>query len=90
MSDSRVRIARRVTKFLQNGDLVNLGIGLPTLVANYLPEGLEVEFQSENGLIGLGGAPDGADADAVFRDVKSRSQALQAADGRLNIDRASV
>ena len=58
MSDSRVRIARRVTKFLQNGDLVNLGIGLPTLVANYLPEGLEVEFQSENGLIGLGGAPE--------------------------------
>ena len=51
MSDSRVRIARRVAKFLQNGDLVNLGIGLPTLVANYLPEGLEVEFQSENGLI---------------------------------------
>ena len=39
MSDSRVRIARRVAKFLQNGDLVNLGIGLPTLVANYLPEG---------------------------------------------------
>lgn len=59
MSDSRVRIARRVAKFLQNGDLVNLGIGLPTLVANYLPEGLEVEFQSENGLIGLGGAPRG-------------------------------
>lgn len=58
MSDSRVRIARRVAKFLQNGDLVNLGIGLPTLVANYLPEGLEVEFQSENGLIGLGGAPE--------------------------------
>ena len=63
MSDSRVRIARRVAKFLQNGDLVNLGIGLPTLVANYLPEGLEVEFQSENGLIGLGGAPEAGQED---------------------------
>ena len=63
MSDSRVRIARRVAKFLQNGDLVNLGIGRPTLVANYLPEGLEVEFQSENGLIGLGGAPEAGQED---------------------------
>ena len=57
MSNSRERIARRVAKFLKNGDLVNLGIGLPTLVANYLPEGIEVEFQSENGLIGLGPTP---------------------------------
>ena len=58
MSNSRERIARRVAKFLKDGDLVNLGIGLPTLVANYLPEGLEVEFQSENGLIGLGPTPE--------------------------------
>lgn len=54
---SRERIAKRVARFFQNGDLVNLGIGLPTLVANYLPEGLEIEFQSENGMIGLGSAP---------------------------------
>lgn len=54
---SRERIAKRVARFFRNGDLVNLGIGLPTLVANYLPEGLEIEFQSENGMIGLGSAP---------------------------------
>ena len=63
MSNSRERIARRVAKFLKDGDLVNLGIGLPTLVANYLPEGLEVEFQSENGLIGLGPTPEAGQED---------------------------
>lgn len=50
-------IARRVAAELKDGDLVNLGIGLPTLVANYVPEGKEVLFQSENGFIGLGPAP---------------------------------
>lgn len=50
-------IARRVALELQDGDLVNLGIGLPTLVANYVPEGRDVQFQSENGFIGLGPAP---------------------------------
>jgi acetate CoA/acetoacetate CoA-transferase beta subunit len=50
-------IARRVALELQDGDLVNLGIGLPTLVANFVPEGREVLFQSENGFIGLGPVP---------------------------------
>lgn len=50
-------IARRVAKELHDGDVVNLGIGLPTLVANFVPEGLSVDFQSENGFIGLGPAP---------------------------------
>ncbi len=50
-------IARRVALELQDGDLVNLGIGLPTLVANYVPEGREVLFQSENGFIGVGPVP---------------------------------
>lgn len=50
-------IARRVALELQDGDLVNLGIGLPTLVANFVPEGRDVLFQSENGFIGLGPAP---------------------------------
>lgn len=47
-------IARRVAKELQHGQLVNLGIGLPTKVANYIPEGVEVIFQSENGMVGMG------------------------------------
>jgi acyl CoA:acetate/3-ketoacid CoA transferase beta subunit len=52
--DAQTIIARRVAKELHSGDLVNLGIGIPTLVANYVPAGLKVFFQSENGLIGTG------------------------------------
>ena len=51
-------IAKRVAKELKEGDLVNLGIGLPTLVANFVPEGINLFFQSENGLIGVGPAPE--------------------------------
>lgn len=47
-------IARRVAKELRDGQLVNLGIGLPTKIANYIPEGIQVSFQSENGMTGMG------------------------------------
>ncbi len=47
-------IARRVALELQDGDVVNLGIGLPTMVANYLPKGVDITLQSENGFLGLG------------------------------------
>lgn len=50
-------IARRVAKELKDGDVVNLGIGMPTRVANYVPEGINVFFQSENGFLGLGPVP---------------------------------
>ncbi len=50
-------IARRVAKELKDNDVVNLGIGLPTLVANFLPEGKNIVFQSENGFVGLGPTP---------------------------------
>ncbi len=63
MSEARERIAKRIAKFFKNGDLVNLGIGLPTLVANYLPEGLEIDFHGENGVIGLGAAPSDDEVD---------------------------
>src|SRR5258708_605784 len=56
--DAQTIIARRVAKELRSGNLVNLGIGIPTLVANYVPEGLKVFFQSENGLIGTGPIPE--------------------------------
>ncbi len=51
-------IAKRVAKELKNGYMVNLGIGLPTLVADFLPQGIDVTFQSENGMLGLGPVPD--------------------------------
>ncbi|XMB86181.1 3-oxoacid CoA-transferase subunit B [Mycoplasmatota bacterium WC44] len=50
-------IARRVAQELNDGDVVNLGIGLPTMVASYVKEGIDVTFQSENGMLGLGPAP---------------------------------
>ncbi len=52
--DSREFIVRRIAREFQDGDVVNLGIGMPTMVANYIPEGIQVILQSENGLLGLG------------------------------------
>jgi len=56
-------IAKRIAQELQDGWYVNLGIGIPTLVANYIPEGISVEFQSENGILGMGPFPFEGDED---------------------------
>ncbi|MBC6401080.1 MAG: CoA transferase subunit B [Ekhidna sp.] len=57
-------IAKRIAQELQDGWYVNLGIGIPTLVANYIPKGISVEFQSENGLLGMGPFPTEEEVDA--------------------------
>jgi acetate CoA/acetoacetate CoA-transferase beta subunit len=65
-------IARRIARELKSGMLVNLGIGIPTQVANYLPEGLHVFFQSENGLIGTGSPPEEGMAHPTLTDAGGR------------------
>ena len=57
-------IAKRIAQEVQDGWYVNLGIGIPTLVANHIPEGMEVEFQSENGILGMGPFPVDGEEDA--------------------------
>ena len=56
MEDAKVVISKRAARFLKDGDVVNLGIGMPEMVANYLPEDVHVIFQSENGIMGMSSA----------------------------------
>jgi len=65
MADLKGRIARRTAQELHDGDVVNLGIGLPTMVADNLPEGVEIVLQSENGIMGMGPTPSSPDVDVV-------------------------
>ncbi|MEO9952286.1 CoA transferase subunit B [Nonlabens sp.] len=60
----KIGIAKRIAQEVKNGYYVNLGIGIPTLVANYVPDGMEVEFQSENGVLGMGPFPFEGEEDA--------------------------
>ena len=79
-------IAKRISKELKDGYFVNLGIGIPTLVANYIPEGIEVEFQSENGVLGMGPFPFEGEEDADV--INAGKQTITTLDGASFFDSA--
>src|SRR5215470_9482990 len=85
--DAQTLIARRVARELRSGDLVNLGIGIPTLVANYVPSDLKVFFQSENGLIGTGPIPEQGMAHPLLTDAGGRP--ISALPGACTFDSAT-
>lgn len=80
-------IAKRIAQELQHGYYVNLGIGIPTLVANFIPEGIEVEFQSENGILGMGAFPEEGDEDADL--INAGKQTITAMPGSAYFDSAT-
>lgn len=63
LGPGRTRIVKRAAKEFEDGMYVNLGIGIPTLASNFLPEGVQIELQSENGLLGMGPYPQQGEAD---------------------------
>ena len=79
-------IAKRIAKEVKNGYYVNLGIGIPTLVANFVREDIEVEFQSENGILGMGPFPYEGEEDADL--INAGKQTITALDGSSYFDSA--
>ena len=87
MALDKNQIARRIAQELQHGWYVNLGIGIPTLVANFIPEGIEVEFQSENGILGMGPFPFDGEEDADL--INAGKQTITAMKGAAYFDSAT-
>lgn len=77
MALTKEQIAQRIARELHDGYYVNLGIGIPTLVANYIPEGMEVVLQSENGMLGMGAFPVKGQADADLINAGKQTVTIQ-------------
>ena len=87
MADIKEIIAARVAKELKDGDVVNLGIGLPTMVANFLPEGVHIVLQSENGIMGMGAAAEKGSEDVDI--VNAGAQYVTVNPGSMFFDSAT-
>jgi len=87
MALSKQEIAKRIAQELRDGWYVNLGIGIPTLVANYIPQGIDIELQSENGLLGMGPFPFEGEEDADM--INAGKQTVTVLDGGSIFDSAT-
>lgn len=83
----KIGIAKRIAQELKDGYYVNLGIGIPTLVANYVPEGISIEIQSENGILGMGPFPVDGEEDPDL--INAGKQTITALDGAVYFDSAT-
>jgi len=87
MALDKNQIAQRIAQELENNTYVNLGIGIPTLVANYIPKGIDIEFQSENGVLGMGPFPFEGEEDPDL--INAGKQTITTLDGAVLFDSAT-